>query len=59
MSSEPGVLFGVMCLYYKKLYEDYYGKPLSKDAETKVDEYIELDIKETIKSDPKRFTIED
>ncbi len=59
MSSEPGVPFGVMGLYYKKLYEDYYGKPLSKEAEAKVDKYIELDIKETIKSDPKRFTIED
>lgn len=59
MSSEPGVPFGVMGLYYKKIYEDYYGKPLSKKNEAKLDEYIELDIKETIKSDSKRFTIED
>ena len=55
MSSEPGVPFGVMGLYYKKIYEDYYGKPISKEAEAKIDEYINLDIKETIKSDPKRF----
>jgi hypothetical protein len=58
MSSEPGVPYGVMGLYYKEIYKDYYNKPLSKGAEAKIDEYIELDIKKTVDLDPKRFTVE-
>lgn len=57
MSSEAGVPFGVMGHYYKKVYQDYYGKALSKGTVAILDEYIQQDIKATIKSDPKRFSI--
>lgn len=59
MSSEAGVPFGVMGHYYKKVYQDYYGKALSKGTVAILDEYIEQDIKATIKSDPKRFSIKE
>lgn len=59
MSSEAGPIFGVMGQYYKKVYEDYYGKSLSKGASSIIDEYIEKDTKTTIKSNPKRFSIKE
>jgi len=59
MSSEAGPIFGVMGHYYKKVYEDYYSAPLSKGANAMLDEYIKLDTKATIKSNPKRFRIKE
>jgi len=57
MNTLPGTPFGIMGHYYKKVYEDYYGKPLSKGSIAILEEYIKKDIDATIKSDPKRFSI--
>lgn len=59
MSSEAGPIFGVMGHYYKKVYQDYYGSALSRGTIAILDEYIDSDIKATIKSNPKRFSIKE
>lgn len=58
MSSEFAPIYGVMALIYKKVYQDYYGKPLSKEDEAQIDMYHQKDIEATVKSDRERFTLE-
>lgn len=57
MSSEPIPIYGVMGHVYKAVYEDYYGEPLSPEAQAKIDEYIKKDIETLMDSDPDRFKI--
>lgn len=58
MSSEFAPIYGVMALIYKKVYQDYYGKPLSKEDEATIDMYHQKDIEATVKTDRVRFKVE-
>lgn len=58
MSSEFAPIYGVMALIYKKVYQDYYGKPLSPEDEAAVDMYHQKDIEATVKTDRVRFKVE-
>lgn len=58
MSSEFAPLYGVMAFFYKKVYQDYYGKKLNPQDEAQVDMYQEKDIEGTISTDRKRFSKE-
>ena len=58
MSSEFAPLYGVMAFFYKKVYQDYYGKKLNPQDEAQVDMYREKDIEGTISTDRKRFSKE-
>lgn len=57
MSSEFAPLYGVMAFFYKKVYQDYYGKELNPNDEAQIDLYQKEDIEATIKSDAKRFSV--
>ena len=59
MSSEFAPLYGVMAFFYKKVYQDYYGKKLNPADEAQINMYQEKDIEGTIKTDRKRFSVED
>lgn len=52
MNSEPGALFGVMSLVYRRIYEDWYQKPISEDTIKLLDEFREKDIKANNKQNP-------
>tara|TARA_Y100001958_G_C21248485_1_gene581305 strand:- start:6260 stop:7183 length:924 start_codon:yes stop_codon:yes gene_type:complete len=58
MSSEFAPLYGVMAPFYKKVYQDYYGKKLNPTDEKEVDTYQQKDITSTIDFDKKRFSVE-
>jgi hypothetical protein len=47
-----------MAFFYKKVYQDYYGKKLNPQDEAQVDMYREKDIEGTISTDRKRFSKE-
>ena len=58
MSSEFAPLYGVMAPFYKKVYQDYYGKKLNPTDAKEVDTYQQKDITSTIDFDKKRFSVE-
>lgn len=58
MSSEFAPIYGVMAILYKKVYEDFYKKPLSKEDAAQVDMYHKKDIDATVNSDKERFQLE-
>jgi len=55
MSSEFAPLYGVMSFYYKKVYQDHYGKKLNPNDEAQVNMYQKKDIETTINFDKQRF----
>ena len=59
MSSEFAPLYGVMAFMYKKVYQDYYGKKLHPNDEAQIDMYQKKDIEGTIRTDKKRFSVEE
>lgn len=59
MSSEFAPLYGVMAFFYKKVYQDYYDKKLHPSDEAQIDMYQKKDIEGTIKTDRKRFSVEE
>ena len=58
MSSEFAPLYGVMAPFYKKVYQDYYGKKLNSTDSTEIDTYQKKDIDSTINFDKKRFSVD-
>jgi hypothetical protein len=58
MSSEFMPLYGVMSYYYKKVFEDFYGKKLNKEEESQIDMLQQKDVESTISFDQKRFSVE-
>ena len=58
MSSEFAPLYGVMAFFYKKVYQDYYGKKLHSADDAQIDMYQKKDIDTTINFDKKRFSKE-
>jgi hypothetical protein len=58
MSSEFAPLYGVMAFFYKKVYQDYYGKKLHSTDDAQIDMYQKKDIDTTINFDKKRFSKE-
>jgi hypothetical protein len=58
MSSEFAPLYGVMAQFYKKVYQDYYGKKLNPSDEAQIDMYQKKDVDTTINFDKKRFSVE-
>jgi len=58
MSSEFAPLYGVMAFFYKKVYQDYYGKKLNPSDGAQIDMYQKKDIDSTIGFDKKRFSVE-
>jgi hypothetical protein len=58
MSSEFMPLYGVMSYYYKKVFEDFYGKKLNKEEESQIDMLQQKDVEATINFDQKRFSVE-
>ena len=58
MSSEFAPLYGVMAQFYKKVYNDYYGKKLNLADEAQIDMYQKKDVDTTINFDKKRFSVE-
>lgn len=58
MSSEFMPIYGVMSYYYKKVYEDFYGKKLNKEEESEIDMLQQKDVESTINFDKKRFSVE-
>jgi hypothetical protein len=51
-------LYGVMSYYYKKVFEDFYGKKLNKEEESQIDMLQQKDVEATINFDQKRFSVE-
>jgi hypothetical protein len=58
MSSEFMPIYGVMSYYYKKVFEDFYGKKLNKEEESQIDMLQQKDVESTINFDKKRFSVE-
>ena len=58
MSSEFAPLYGVMAPFYKKVYQDYYGKKLNSTDSMEIDTYQKKDIDSTINFDKKRFSVD-
>ena len=58
MSSEFAPLYGVMAPFYKKVYQDYYGKKLDSTDSAEIDTYQKKDIDSTINFDKKRFSVD-
>ena len=57
-NAQPGVPFDSTVEAYKKIYEDFYGKPLDKDSLIKLDEYAKTMVEKTLKKGGgKRFSI--
>lgn len=57
-NSQPGVPFDSTVQIYKRVFEDFYGRPVNKTTEDILDKYSkELDEK-TLESDKERFKIE-
>jgi glutathione synthase/RimK-type ligase-like ATP-grasp enzyme len=52
MNTEPGPIFGVMALVYRKIYEDWFKEKLTDETIDLLNEYRNNDIKETLKDNP-------
>ena len=58
MSSEFMPIYGVAAYYYKKVFEDFYGKKLNKEEDSQIDMLQQKDVEATINFDKKRFSVE-
>jgi hypothetical protein len=58
-NSQPGVPFDSTVQIYKKIYEDFYGKPLDEYSSKKLEEYANTMIEKTLAKDKNRFSIKD
>ena len=47
-----------MAYYYKKVFEDFYGKKLTKEEDSQIDMFQQKDVESTISFDQKRFSVE-
>lgn len=56
MSSEFGTPFGVMGKLYKRVFEDFYGRPMNPDDSKQIDAFIYKDIQATLAADFERFS---
>jgi hypothetical protein len=56
-NAQPGVPFDSTVQIYKKIYEDFYGKPLDEKSLQKLDEYSKEMVERTLKRDSGRFSI--
>jgi hypothetical protein len=56
-NAQPGVPFDSTVEIYKKVYEDFYGKPLDEKSLQKLDEYSKEMIERTLERDKKRFSV--
>ena len=56
-NAQPGVPFDSTVEIYKKVYEDFYGKPLDEKSLQKLDEYANEMIERTLERDKKRFSV--
>jgi len=57
-NAQPGVPFDSTVEAYKKIYEDFYGKPIDKESMKKLNEYSKTMIDKTLEKDGgKRFSI--
>ena len=56
-NAQPGVPFDSTVEAYKKVYEDFYGKPIDEESMKKLDEYSKQMIEKTLEKEKGRFSV--